>query len=374
MTFHRVGAFAAIASACLALSPTSASAAKPWVMGYLPGYEQALYPVAKIDFSSLSHIAVGRYVPRADGSLDKSCDWDAAKCPAWAKSVGAKAHAAGKKAILFLGGAGAHDGFAGAASSANRARFVANVVKEVKALQFDGVDVDWEPVQVADRANLVALLKDLHKARPAMTITMPINWVNPNIGSGDFVWLKKAAPYLNQINLMTYGMDGSDWGWTQTWHSSALKGATPERPSSVTGSVDAILALGIPAAKLGIGMGFYGQCWTGGVTAPRQDASEATIAGDDGKMSYAAIMGSYYKAANYHFDSQAGASYLGSAAGLGPLGCTYISYEDPKSIAAKVAYVKSKSLGGAIIWTISQGYQAKQNANPPLTAAGKLLK
>jgi chitinase len=358
----------------VAAGEPNAAASAHWVDGYYVGYERSLYPIGKIDFSSLSHIMVGRYVPNNNGTLDKSCDWDASKCPAWAKSVGAAAHKAGRKAILFLGGAGAHDGFAAAAKPGVRATLVKSVWAAVDSLGFDGVDIDWEPVNPGDVTDLLALLKDLRAARPHMLITMPVDFTNINLGTADIKWAKTAAQYLNQINIMTYEMDGSDWGWKTTWFTSALSGATSVTPTSVKSSVDAYLSLGIPAAKLGIGMGFYGQCWVGGVAGPRQPQGSSSINAADGDMSFARIMASYYSASRYHFDSTAGAPYLGSNTGMGPNKCTYISYEDEKSISAKASYVKTNGLGGAIIWTISQGWQASAGKNSVLKAAGAILK
>src|SRR5690349_12229579 len=113
MAFAAAGLFAATLTAPAQAenigSGPRVPAAKHWVDGYYVGYERNLYPPSAIDFSALTHIMVGRYAPRADGTLDKSCDWDASKCPAWARGIGAKAHKAGVKAILFLGGAGAYD-------------------------------------------------------------------------------------------------------------------------------------------------------------------------------------------------------------------------------------------------------------------------
>lgn len=366
----------ALAVATLAMAAPFAGAGpveagQRWVAGYYVGYERGLYPVSAIDFGSLTHLMIGRYVPRPNGTLDRSCDWDATKCPAWARAVGAKAHAAGRKAILFLGGAGAHAGFVGAAKPVRRAAFVRNIVAAVKDLRFDGVDIDWEPVEAADVADLVALVKALRAAMPTKTITMPVNFTNLNFPGAGLGWVKQVAPSLDQINIMTYEMDGSGWGWTRTWHTAALRGATAEMPTSVATSVDAYLALGVPRSKLGIGFGFFGQCWKGGVTGPRQPQGASTIVGNP---SYAAIMETYHRADAYRYDTAAAASYLGRVGGLGPARCTYLSYEDPRSIAAKVAYLKAKGLGGAIIWTISQGWRPKTGTNAPLTAAGQILK
>jgi chitinase len=57
--------------------------------------------------------------------------------------------------------------------------------------------------------------------------------------------------------------------------------------------------------------------------------------------------------------------------------CTYVSYEDATSLAAKAARVKSQGLGGIIIWTVSEGYVASgANAaaqNPLLETLKTLL-
>ncbi len=349
---------------------SSAAAADRWVAGYLVGYEHDLQPETSFDFTSLTHLVIGRYVPKSDGTLNKSCDWDASRCPIWAKRMGGRAHAAGRKALLFLGGAGARFGFVGAAAPAKRPAFVAAIAKAVKDLDFDGVDVDWEPVESRDVTNLLALLADLRAAMPTKLITMPVGFTNMNFPTDGIGWVKSAARYLDQINIMTYEMDGN-WGWTKTWHASALDGATSELPTSVKVSVASYRSLGIPASKLGLGFGFYGQCWKGGVTAPRKAVGSSSIVGS---ITYADILDNYYRSSAYHYDMAAHVPYLGSSFGLGPLDCTYISYEDPRSIAAKVAFAKSQGLGGGIIWTVSEGWRASTGTNDPLTAVGQLLK
>jgi chitinase len=77
-------------------------------------------------------------------------------------------------------------------------------------------------------------------------------------------------------------------------------------------------------------------------------------------MSYANIMASYYNAGLRHWDPSAMATYLGSAAPLGPSQCNFIAYDDEQSVTAKGAYAQQYGLGGVIIWTIAQGYRASQ--------------
>ena len=68
-------------------------------------------------------------------------------------------------------------------------------------------------------------------------------------------------------------------------------------------------------------------------------------------------MASYYSPAAYHYDSAADVPYL-TLSGSNAEKCTYVSYEDATSLAAKGAWVKAQGLGGVIIWTISEGYVA----------------
>jgi chitinase len=176
------------------------------------------------------------------------------------------------------------------------------------------------------------------------------------------------------MNLMTYGMAGP-WGGWESWHHSALADHAGTHPSSVSGSVEQYLAAGVPAAKLGVGLGFYGSCWRG-PTAPRQPLGGAVEVANDNEMSYANIMALYHDAPARRWDDAAKAPYLSFPDGAGPQGCTYLSYEDEESVRAKGEYVRSRGLGGAIVWTVAQGYLPSAPAgerDPLLKAAAESI-
>ena len=116
------------------------------------------------------------------------------------------------------------------------------------------------------------------------------------------------------------------------------------------------LAAKVPAAKLGIGIGFFGLCYTSPVTGPDQALGGSTIAADDGTMSYANIMTKYYSASARKWDDLAKVPYLSFASPHAPDNCTYITYDDEQSIAEKGAYVKAKGLGGVIQWELNEAY------------------
>lgn len=330
-----------------------------WVMGYYVGYERTLQSTAQIDFSGLTHLMVGRVTPNADATVTQTFDIDTINGPAWALQAVNAAHAANRKAILMVGGAGEIDGWRAAATPANRATFVANLLATMDQFGADGLDLDWEPIDTPDHAPLLALAQALRAARPDMLLTLPVGWVNTNMQwnprpVGEVAFLQAIAPSLDRINVMTYEMAYAYEGW-HSWFASPLQGHAPNTPSSVASSLQYYRDSGVPAAKLGMGFGFYGNCFRG-VTQPRVPVTQANFITSDGHMSYRNILASYLPQMTQHYDTPAQAPWLTSAVQRGPQGCTFVSYESPQSVAAKSQYARAQNLGGTIIWTISQGH------------------
>ncbi len=362
-------------SAAAGAGGTGGSAGAPsgarWVSGYYVGYQAALYPPENIEWSGLTHLMIGRVIPNADGTLTTHYDIDSVQGPMLAKQLVELAHQHGKKAIVMLGGAGEVAGFVGAASNANRAKFVQNLVALANEVGFDGFDIDWEPLATEQEPQLLELAKALKAADADYVLTFPLNWLNPNWQTAP-AFFADLAEHMDQLNLMSYAMAGKYENW-QSWHSSALKGHGGNTPSSVESSIDLYLAAGVPANKLGVGVGFFGLCWSPPITAPRQPLDSGDLIAADNAMSYTNIMASYYSASARKWDATASVPYLELNAAQNPLGCSMVSYEDAQSIEAKAAWVKQKGLGGAIVWTINQGYlpSAPAGMRDPLMIAMK---
>ncbi len=323
-----------------------------WISGYHVGYQRDLYPLDEIDFASLTHLIVGRVTPNADGTLTKTFDIDAVQGPAWAQQATAAAHAASVKAILMIGGAGEHAGWVGAASPANRATFVANLLATMDGLGFDGLDLDWEPIDPSDEPDFIALAQALRQARPNMLLSVPVNWVSSNLAATPDPFYGDIAPLFDQINIMSYAMaDG--WGGWLSWHTAALTGSAGNTPSSIDTSVEFYLRSGVPRTRLGLGIPFFGSCWQG-VTGPRQ--SGGFVVAGDGTITYRHIVLDYYDPGRHNWDAEALVPWLGAANAFGPAQCTFLSYDDEQSIAAKGAFARRLGLGGTIIWTIGEGH------------------
>jgi chitinase len=105
---------------------------------------------------------------------------------------------------------------------------------------------------------------------------------------------------------------------------------------------------------------------------PDQALGASTVAASDGfgNMSYRDILTAYESATARHWDTTALVPYL-ALSGSNPHACTYVTYEDAQSIGAKGAWVKAQGLGGAIVWTINEGYvpSAASGAQNPLLDA-----
>ena len=359
-----------------------------WVTGYYAGWYWTMYPPEAIDMSTMTHFVFGRYAP-ALGSLPGGRAGDLLEGAGNAHAevedaLIAKAHAAGVKAMMMIGGESDGPGFlAATANPTVRARFIQNILDRAEHKGYDGVDIDWEEDldTPTARAQALALLRELraasaqrarYQAAP-LVLSWPGFWVNKN--QPDITpWHAEVAAAVDQFNLMTYSMAG-DWGWL-SWHHSPLFGAGDLHPTSIESTVQAYLNAGVPRAKLGIGIGLYGAYYNNPVTGPRQ-----SLQGMQGWMNNGDWMNSALRlvednafgqpGATYHWDDVAKQSYITYAqpwwrAPDTPV--TYLSYEDERSIAEKGNWVRAQGLGGTLVWTLNYGYLPATNANPQMQA------
>ncbi len=354
-----------VARAVIQVQPDTNPGSGKWVSGYYTGWNTDLYPPDKVDFSAITHLMVGRATPRPDGTLSTQFDND--QGPQIARTLSQRAHAAGRKALIMVGGSGEHDGWVGAASDANRAKFVQALLKAVDDFGYDGLDLDWEPVEPQDRPKLLALVQALRSARPGLILTFPIHWINTNFPEDADPWFAQLAQYLDQVNVMTYQMVGPWDGWL-SWHTSALRGEQGLHPSSVSSSLALWVQAGIPKAKLGMGIPFYGVAWRH-ITGPYQPFTDwSDYVGGDNSFTYKKIL-EYSPWGTAQWDDAAQADYVTFPPNTPIEDGTvrWISYDGPRAIAAKGAFVKQEGYGGTIIWTVNQG------CTDPTTGANPLL-
>jgi chitinase len=332
-----------------ASAPDAGAPSGRWSMGYYASWQADRYPIDSIEWSGLTHVAMSFYEPQADGSLELlSGD------PALGQTLVAAAVAHGVAPVASIGGSDSAPSFRTATEADVLDAFVASLVALLDA-GYQGIDIDWEPLETTDEARAIQIAERVRAARPSVLMTIPVGIVNINIPQDLSGYPALAAAY-DQMNLMSYGMSGAWEGW-KSWHSSPLYQEDLATPTSIDSTVSLYEAAGVPLAKLGVGIGFFGLCYGPPVTAPDQALDGATILASDGDMSFTRIMAIFDSAAR-QWDPLARVPYLSFTADAAPDGCTYLSYEDEQSIAEKADYLEARGLGGVIEWEINEGVVA----------------
>lgn len=341
-----------------------------WATAYYPGYEQdSTMPASAIDYSAVTHIIHFSVVPNSDGTLN-TADNDIST--ANSSDLISRAHSAGVKVLICVGGAGSETAFQGATSAANLSVFINSLTNFIATRGYDGLDIDWEPFSSSDGqlyTNLVIGLRTaLNQFVAPKYLTVAAEAYPPYGDSATAEYLIYAAiqSKLDQINVMTYDLSGPYEGWV-TWFNSPIFNGGYRFPSdgalvpSVDGAVTNFLANGVAANKLAIGIAFYGYVWTGGtgntansLTQPRQSWINAPTITAYG---FSDIMTDYYQTNLYHWDTNAQAAYL-SITNENATNDDFISYDDQRTCQAKVSYVRNNKLGGVMIWELGQDHQA----------------
>lgn len=244
-------------------------------------------------------------------------------------------------------------------SDARRTAFADSVVDFLVKYGFDGVDFDWEyPVvggmasnvrRPIDSTNFARLLQRVRQRLDERGAADGKRYELSIAGGPSDLYVKNTplaeiAQYLDYVQIMTYDYGGP---WEKSTGFNAPLYAPLGKGPSVAQGVEDYLAAGVPASKLVLGVPFYGyefrqtknasnglfQPYTGaGISRPYGEVEEGFTA-EAGFARY------------WHAKSQV--PYLWN-------GASFVSYDDPESIAAKVNYLKAKGLAGAMIWEISQ--------------------
>lgn len=267
------------------------------------------------------------------------------------KLVAYKAQYPELKVKFQMGGWGKNaDGWSQMArDEAKRKAFVEDCVAITEMYGTDGFDIDWEyPTYAAkdgeyvngadpsDWYNFVTLMKEMREAMPDKILSYAAS------SSGKYTDNAGALQYVDYINVMTY-----DEG-NPPYHNSPLYRSSIAGSRTCQEAIDDIFhgQQGIPYQMMNFGIPFYGHgdgykqttgnYYPGSVTYG--DLEDIFFNGTcDGKS----VAGKNYRV----WDDVAKVPYLADA-----LGKMYASYEDIESVNAKVEFLKSRNMLGAMIW------------------------
>jgi chitinase len=270
------------------------------------------------------------------------------------------AHAAGKKVIVSIGGAGRGSrDFAVAIADPG---FIPLLLSTTMERGYDGIDIDVESRTVS-AASFQTFSQQLKQAMTAQNPQLLL--VTAALGAAAATY-GPVAQYYDEINIMTYDFV---YGPNQTWHDSPISGGTGQF-YSIDRAVREFEAAGVPRSKIGIGLKFSGFVYNG-TMAPQQ-----AFTGRPASTPYNTILVDYYSPAAYHWDDRAQAPYLGTTTPV----TAFVTYEDERSIRAKFDFLRSGPYGGIILWDASGGMVARLPAGQRLplmqavkAAAGGML-
>lgn len=333
-----------------------------YVVGYYPAWKSySGYTPDKIDVNKLTHI---NYAFAYIGSDFKISLGYPDKDPSnFEKFKELKKINPDIKILISVGGWDWSGMFSKVASTdETRNIFADSCVEFITKYGLDGVDIDWEyPVgggletnskSPDDKQNFTLLLKEIREKLDKKGLKDNKHYMlTIATGASSYfinnIEADKIYKYLDYINLMTYDIHGP-WDKYSDFNAPLYNNddESLQYKVSVDSCVKAWLNAGLPKDKLIVGVPFYGYKYS-----VQKNNNEGLYQKQNNgiALSYESILKDYLNSSeysrNFHEDSLVPWLYNGN---------TFISYDDPKSIALKAEYIKDNDLGGAMIWELSQ--------------------
>ena len=217
-------------------------------------------------------------------------------------------------------------------SDSLRRSFVKSCRAAIDKYDLDGIDLDWEfPTTTAgglkarpeDDKNYTKLAKELRESIGSDKI---ITFYSNN--SGKWIDFDGMLPYVDYVMVSGYNL-----GCPPKSHQSNLYPSAVCGNWSISKSIDRHIELGVPPAKIMLGIPFY-----------------ARFTPDEKNLSYAdrPDFDKYFPDVTEKWDAQAKVPY--AVNGNGEMTA---AYDNPRSIKEKARYIKSKGLAGAFYWHYS---------------------
>jgi len=280
------------------------------------------------------------------------------------------------KTIISVGGWSWSNRFSDtAATQQTRENFANSAVNFLRKYQFDGIDLDWEyPVsgglpgngyRPEDKRNYTLLLQEVrNKLNAAGAQDGKHYLLTIAAGAGPSfrqnTELANIAGIVDWINIMTYDFNG---GWQSiSAHNAPLyydpaasaAGVPDAQDFNGAAAVQGFLDAGVPAAKIVMGVPFYGRGWSGCANANNGQYRSCTGTPpgtwESGVFDFTDLQNNYINKNGYtrYWNDTAKVPYL-----YNPANGNFISYDDTESLGHKTAFIHSRSLGGAMFWEFS---------------------
>lgn len=357
------------------------------IIGYYPNWQwydrSKLVNPATIDYAKYDVINYCFFKPETNGIISNTDTWADENLLQgqinWSTnpvsyypntSIIERAHNAGTKVMVSIGGWTLSDNFPGiAANPVSRTTFASECNRLLQFYNFDGIDIDWEypgfaehSGTLSDKQNFTFLMQEIRDSITSLGQRSGKNYLLSSCFSADPVkaqnieW-NSIVGIVDMINVMSYDYFGA-WDCAAN-HNSPLYAGTSGNAQFNLNSIFNLLVdtYQVPSTKINLGLAFYGRTQMGatGLYQPTNcSANTSLFYEDDGTPLYYNVMKNMSLFDRF-WDSNAQVSYLmgkpnGSASG------TFVSFDDEESIAKKAEYIVSNNARGAIIWELTGDY------------------
>ena len=244
-------------------------------------------------------------------------------------------------------------------TAATRLTFIDSVEQFVRRYKLDGLDIDWEypglegsskNFRPEDKQNYTNLLKELRSRFDLMEKKDHHHfYITIATGSStEFLQhteMDQVQKYVDTVNLMAYDYYEPADGKITGNHAPLFTDPADPKAISANQSVIEYEKAGVPAAKIVLGVPFYGHVWgqvqstNNGLFQPGQPVPNAFA-------NYASVVSTMIgKGYTRYWDKASSVPYLYS-----PDKQIFVSYEDPESLSIKCKYVLDHRLAGMMFW------------------------
>ena len=321
--------------------------------GYWSKYQTPAYGAAQIPYHKLTHI-------NHDGvSFDASGTLAVPSGPQnefLEPELNDRAHAAGVKVLLLLGG-----DFNGLEASGAVQTLVDNIAAFEKQYHYDGADIDWEyPETTGDRKFLVELMDKLRKSNPSYVLSID---AAPWGGSG--YDLKHLQLSLDYVNIMMYDCAGPWTAYGQLnspifWDTHDPAPWECQPGGSVYDAANIFLKK-VPAVQLNMGTPFYGYHYTN-INQEFGLCPNAATTADGDCDDNTVLTVNYGPDVKHRINKNGWQTYYDPIALVPYMLKTdgsdgYITYDDAFSTYFRVSYSDwDRGMGGTFMWSLDADY------------------
>ena len=237
-----------------------------------------------------------------------------------------------------------------------REKAAAALAEAAVKFDLDGIDLDWEypcvpsnnsAVSPDDKHNFTLFCAAIRRHLDA--IGGDRKYYLTIAAGGDLYYVNcveipELMKYLDYINIMTYDLK-CGFHALAGHHTSLFSKPGDVFMNSCAQALELFVKYGAPADRLLMGAAFYSRRWDDLHDNENHGLLELCPRGGGYGPDYDILAEDYINKNGYteYWDDEAMAPYLFN-------GSTFLSYDNPRSLKAKAAFVKEKGYGGVFYW------------------------